>query len=891
MNVVKFLIVVLTVLSMRSTHAVVQCSEQVEVAGSSCSFLNTQVGGQPVANLVQQFAGYTQADLESAIQNQDSNCRASCLLQARQTIGANLGAYNSSLTDLRRKIVIQNSVDKMDAIFNDLTRASESLSAYSYISSSQLNLAQSCQFDRIENLTQSCRSKPYYNELVGRFKQMFKLNSSAGLKDSMNQLSSNINLLFARGSTEFKCSNDFSLSYNDFFHALGAQNINRNDLAALGQPGFYVPAGACAEDRKCIGLNAAKAIALQRMTPEQRNRLGQLSAEEFSENPEADREFRNAMSLINNPLIRPFLDSLNSVDSLIRSLPNSNETFAAFTARRKNELLSLLVNQRIQQCNAIETDMAFLLCADEAHVPLADQYSFETSVQDFVEDDESTVPLPVRQIAAMDLICSVRRDNAPRTRIDVSFLKDDSFEDHNFLLQSQNNLTRIQPTELYETTFNGFARMACLANAGDRSEFASIGSLTYGAGYFERSFGARAAESQPRRQGTALVTTIRDDLWIRPVSDLNIEMPPLPDLSEIVVTPRQTIPEDVADPVVTSDIAATAVTNPASDTPTVAPIIPMVVPPAETTVVPAALSAVTVPAAQLTDGESEVSPSSARSLSRSPASTSNNEELLRQVAAAETRVLELNNAALQRRVAELEAQKTESERLLAEERTRVPSNEVDPVVTPEVQTSDRPTEDTSRGRSALGSSSGGASVTPPRALPANAVSVSDAISSPVAVSSGANSQNTISDTVIASGGIGLDGPQSARAAAIRRSVVSGARSLQIRRDSSTGEFVISNEQGEGFTSETPVTDQDILAILSDINSNPDFRGVVKLEGDTLEIVVGERRIVVDTNQIQDRSRRLQIAALSSEIKIRQTRKVQTYFAAELSRRLGQVRAP
>lgn len=139
---------------------------------------------------------------------------------------------------------------------------------------------------------------------------------------------------------------------------------------------------------------------------------------------------------------------------------------------------------------------------------------------------------------------------------------------------------------------------------------------------------------------------------------------------------------------------------------------------------------------------------------------------------------------------------------------------------------------------------------------------------------------------IEAGVVGLAGSPSVQAASIRqqlRSLPAGQRSqLTLRQTNGRTELV--DSQGQEVALESELTEIDLLSVLSEINSNPEFTGQLQIVGDRYEIVLNGRRIAVDPARITDARRRAQITLLVNEIALRRTQNTQRLFQAEILRR-------
>lgn len=903
----KFLsILFLVLLFSGSLEATENCSPIQLRTEASCSFQNTSAAGEAVSNVTTVVApSYTYDDLLNIIYDPSTHCASDCINQVRNSVISQLNnrrsnrEYERRIREVRRSILVKDGVDKLNNTFQDWARTSEALRGINYVSGSQMPDSPTCDLDQVESTIRSCMrgSRSLGSEIFEKFKD--KLLPTASMRAGVTNTTDVFRYLTDKISNHYRSNSshlcepgsDNDVMMSDYYRALGQPEISNNEMNFLNPQYINFLRSSCIVGgqtvRSCVEEQLAKSIFLQNYTGARQEELRntdvrRMMSDKFQEVglTEADRlKLEEALSRINNPLLRPFIENIDALERFSTLLRPGRMTTSDFLTNNFDSLGSFITNYKNNSCNRLKQDIQRIVCVPESQALESVGIGAFDSIATSMDREER----PTDFAFLADIVCSQDSHYTVRSTAAQDSIFREDIPRNNITLGASVSLQATGRFAPYETSLPGFMIVAC-------NETPLPGSVVSVGRAISRA--ATVASTRLRHRSR------RPHPVISVLSETELNLPTL-DLSSLTLDIPQISPSstDTAPAVTqTSSPSSPQPLTPAGSQASVEPgaaSVTSVPQPLPQTVVPVAVN---VPIQPLTESltvpfATEVDRAAQTSISRGPASvnnSNNNEELLRQVAAAEQRVLELNNAALERRVRDLEAQNLENERLLNEERSRVPSSDAESVIEATTNTPVTVPDEVNRPRPSL--SSGGANATPPRVIPSNAVSVSEAISAPIAVSNTQNTQSFISDNVIASGGLGLDGNQSARAARIRRSVTSGARTLQIRRDSSGG-LQISNEQGEVVTSETPMTDQDILAILSDINSNPEFRGVVKLEGERLEIVVGERRIVLDTNQIQDRIRRLQISALSSEISIRQTRRVQNYFAAELSRRLTQVRTP
>lgn len=514
------------------------------------------------------------------------------------------------------------------------------------------------------------------------------------------------------------------------------------------------------------------------------------------------------------------------------------------------------------KCNLLDQTFRRILCPQQQTTP--DEFAILTSYQE---------ANPVEQIGAMALACGRGSGGRGIGGNSPVYIMQQRFAGHSEtdpMMRSWPERSEPGSSELTvaDTSFEGFAEVSCLNQTGQRLSNRRVAI-------------SGAYAPQVLRDPRALERTYIDV----PITVLGTDDSfPIVDLSSEIAAfrPQIVLPDDL------SSGASSTETQPGNQDQQTAPVDN----PQVASVQLPSLAAPAVPAQPSTLPAVSAVSSSGEQVSVSPALPTNSPVVDAVAERSQTsstnesqRLEEVTNQlrAVERRLAE--ARSRAAEGLAEAPASELPDPEIESAVSE--QRTELPARINQRPARSIASVNEANRPLPIASSLAPVAEVTRSVApAPVTVEQLRTIPDAALPQVIEAGVVGLAGSPSVQAASIRqqlRSLPAGRRSqLTLRQTNGRTELV--DSQGQEVALESELTEIDLLSVLSEINSNPEFTGQLQIVGDRYEIVLNGRRIAVDPARITDARRRTQITLLVNEIALRRTQNTQRLFQAEILRR-------
>lgn len=842
--------------------------------GVSCNALSDSFLGQSSLSEISTSAVvFTTDQIYQAFQDPGQSCPNDCLKDTYSSLrkGQFRGtkdSYDERVKRIRADMVLKLQMSETRTALRNFARKLQSIDAYRRISRGDPNIA-SCDTKSLQQVAARCQSKPFYKQAMGEIARIYGLPEKTPVDALARIFQEGILKKFNEANHACTGAPETKVLYNQYIEALGSQPIDESILQMISSGQLSQRIDQACGDKPAIDCSVkefARLKVLLDMSPERRAKYSAMDAADMAYNTELQSKWKEASSWPRHPIFSMMLaypKSLSALASVVKSASQSDKyNLGVFLVRNSESTEPLATAFEARMCQELSENLNSILCADDTYFDNVSEDDLTipiTFALELKQDKDPVNVLPLNQLAIMGVMCA-RTPKVEKTTVDNLILSSGIDDISKFSAIEKRPMTYINDEQSAATsTFTGYSRVLCEAMDNKPSDDRAG---VYTSGFFQRE--ARMMKDVVARPIIVIDSETPINLQRASVTDLMLTPVSIP----VAVEDKKTPPPFSSGAAMLEEVADVPVSTMMANAPLVPAPMAAVLP-----------SMATVPVSPVPVIDSSApSPVAASVVSQPiPARVESGES--ETVQAYKTRIDQLEKKMLENQMRDLERRREELEasRNEAEEKLNAATSSETSAVLPSASvTVERSPTSLAKG-----------SVAPARGGNAGAVSsvarVSESALPVIPVSNGVAAP-IMSNDILTGGGIGLEGSPSSRAVSLNRNLSSQPRAVLVSK-SADGNYRLVTKDGKEVASDSVLSDQDILLLLNDINSNPQFVGVIQDQAGALEITVGGRRIVVDAAKITDPTQRQQINLLVSEIRLRQVQKVRSAYFARMKKLL------